>query len=124
MGLDNGICFKDELEIPFDLPVFVKLDDKDICYWRKCWGVRNAIKATLHMARDEYEYELDEEDFPALIKTLEYFLDEKKWKDEADSIWEYKNYIQHHCQNIKNLLWAWDYKSKHPEVSIIFYDSY
>ena len=51
MGLDNGIIVKNKYKElleelgPDNWGKYKSKDDDDydLCYWRKCWGIRNAI---------------------------------------------------------------------------------
>jgi hypothetical protein len=131
MGLDNGIYLQDIKREQIKFPWFVILpfdrdyDDRtDICYWRKCWGIRNEIRSILHMSDNEYEHEVEEDDVPAIVRKLEDFLDEEYWENNADSIWEYDEFKPCLLQQIKNLLWLREYLKEHPNVKCYFYDSY
>ena len=126
MGLDNGISFRNELDIPFDLPDFVRLDDDgDICYWRKCWGIRDEILDIIKECdTDEYEYEIKLEHIVPIIDVLKQYTKRSYWNENARSVFEYKDYVEINKQYINNLYWLLYYKTKHPEVEIFFYDSY
>jgi hypothetical protein len=131
MGLENGIYLHDvkrnQIKFPWyvDLPFDDDYDNKlDICYWRKCWGIRAMIKKTLHMNPDKYKNEVEEDDIPIIIRGLEGFIDKEYWDQFADSIWEYEEYKLHLLQQIKNLLWLREYLKEHPNVECYFYDSY
>lgn len=131
MGLDNGIYLQGVKREQVKLPWFVSLpfdsdrdNEVDICYWRKCWGIRSKIKSILHMSDDDYEYEIEEDDIPALVRMLEEFLDEEYWDQFADSIWSYDEFKPNLLDQIKNLLWLRDYLKENPNVKCYFYDSY
>ena len=133
MGLDNGICIKN---IPKeDIPSFVKSytdfdNDIEICYWRKCWNIRNDIMNRFHGYDNEYTY-LEREDIPAIIKILESWLSESKWTEayeDNDTIWEYDEYRKNDLiQQIINLKWLYEYLKDYPPAEkedFYFYDSY
>jgi hypothetical protein len=131
MGLDNGIYLQDIKREQIKFPWFVSLPfDNDfenrleICYWRKCWGIRSKIRTILRMKEDEFEHEVEEDDIPALVRALEVFLDEEYWDQFADSIWSYNEYKPHLLEQIKNLLWLREYLKEHLNVKCYFYDSY
>ena len=62
-----------------------------MAYWRKCWGVRNAILAAVPNGEDEYHYPVTSENIDAFV----YFLNKRTWTEEADSIWEWDKYTRH-----------------------------
>lgn len=74
MGLDNGIILRDVNPKDLTINKLINLDNLgdtsvEICYWRKCWGIRNAIIEKLHL-NDGGESKLDIEDIPVIIKIL------------------------------------------------------
>lgn len=130
MGLNNGIILKVN---PDTLSVnkLIKLDKTygdnpniEVCYWRKCWGIRNAIIEKLHFPTDCGEFKFDAEDIPAIIKILFSFYGKEEWEEEADSIWEWDEFKDNLRQQILNLTWLYDYMLANPDVDVIFYDSY
>jgi hypothetical protein len=131
MGLDNGIVLKDTTRQNIETPWFVSFpfdndyDNKlDVCYWRKCWGIRNEIKRILHLKDNEYKCKVEEDDIPAIIRILEKYLDKDYWDDNAESIWIYDEYKPHLIQQIKNLLWLREYLRTYKRAECYFYDSY
>lgn len=97
MGLDNGIVLKID-EFPKDFyteksdfgtsSYDEKAKELNIAYWRKCWGIREAILNIVGRNNlDEFEYKIEWDDIPAIIRALKNFLNEKYWNDSADSIW-------------------------------------
>ena len=134
MGLDNGIILKlKDKELPEDFPT--KLDNWDleqvtekgeleVAYWRKCWGIRAAIIGVLHMSPDEYRHSVEIEDIPAIRRELYKFLHPDYWQENAESIWEYDEYIENMLDIVLNLKWLENYMKKHPDVTAYFYDSY
>ena len=138
MGLDNGIILKlKEKTVPEDFPSMASLDKFDlenvmergeleIAYWRKCWGIREAIMGVLHMKDDgtTFEHSVDAEDCPALRRALIKFLKPDYWEENADSIWEYDEYYEHMLDIILNLKWLEKRLKDHPDETAYFYDSY
>lgn len=134
MGLDNGIMLKIESgKLPDDFPG--TLDDfniawlKDhkeleVCYWRKCWGIRGAIMEVLHMNKDNSEHKIDAEDVPAIRRKLIQFMHPNYWEEEADSIWTYDEFAETLIQQLLNLKWLEKYLKDHPDAECVFYDSY
>ena len=143
MGLDNGI----KLTLPNPLNEdavswYAKLEKMkyeegnlyEVCYWRKCWGIRNAILEAIHYNHrgdpaykdDQVYYKVDVQDLKDIYKILESFMNPNKWKEDADSIWEYDDYIGQSLHNIKNLMWLIDFIIRNPDIEVDceFYDSY
>lgn len=85
MGLDNGIRLRrkddKEVETPFG---------EELCYWRKCWGLRNAIVAKLHLNKEGGYSILQKEDIVAIARIIIHFIDKDIWEEEGDSIWDYE----------------------------------
>lgn len=128
MGLDNGIILRDVNPKDLTINKLVNLDNLgdtsvEICYWRKCWGIRNAIIEKLHL-NDGEESKLDIEDIPVIIKILFDFYGQTEWEENADSIWEWDEFKDTLRQQILNLTWLYDYMLTNPECEVIFYDSY
>ena len=131
MGLDNGIFIKNKYKELYDElgpDCWPELDHGDckyeICYWRKCWGIRNAIMKKFHFEDGEYEFKLDKEDIPVIIKILLHFCNNDVWEDEGNPIWSYDEIIETNINYIvalKQLIKYWD---KHPDLEVYFYDSY
>lgn len=128
MGLDNGIILRDVNPKELVVNKLINLDNledtsAEICYWRKCWGIRNAIVEKLHF-NDNEESKLDVEDIPVIIKILFDFYGQTEWEENADSIWEWDEFKDTLRQQIFNLMWLYDYMLAHLDAEIIFYDSY
>lgn len=128
MGLDNGIILRDVNPKELVVNKLINLDNledtsAEICYWRKCWGIRNAIVEKLHL-NDGEESKLDVEDIPVIIKILFDFYGQTEWEEDADSIWEWDEFKDTLRQQIFNLVWLYNYMLEHPNVEVIFYDSY
>ena len=110
MGLDNGIEIRrneKSMNIYDKIQRFESDWDKEhncdfeICYWRKCWQVRNLIFRCLTVGDNEYEILIKREDIPNIINALE-SLNKKTW-DEDMSIWTWEEQRSHIKQHIKNL---------------------
>lgn len=134
MGLDNGIILKlEDNKLPEDFPTSIdkyslekveKDGELEIAYWRKCWGIRAAIIGVLHMPANEYEHQVEADDVPAIRRELHKFLYPEYWEENADSIWEYNEYIEWMLDIMLNLKWLENYMKKHPNAYVYFYDSY
>ena len=133
MGLDNGIYVKSNVrEITRDmLPAALVYpfdgNDTHICYWRKCWGLRNEILNTLgtRFKEENENTEIDTiEQVKDLLEVIWYFLDEDHWEDEGNSIWEYEHFFRTLRDDYMNLLLMIGFMKKNPDVYLVFYDSY
>lgn len=130
MGLDNGIILKVNPKNLLNINKLIKLDttydeipNTMICYWRKCWGIRDAIINKLHFSTNGGQFKLDAEDIPVIIKLLFTFYGEKEWSD-VDAIWEWEEFKDTLRQQILNLTWLYDYMLANPEAKVYFYDSF
>ena len=136
MGLDNGIIVKSNKRqlTRNDLPtgiVYPFNEDYqngiEIVYWRKCWGIRNEIMNTFgwRSIDDQYQFEIDTpEQVFKLIEIIASWLDEKRWDEEGNSIWEYDTMRSTLIANIVNLSMIYIYMFSNPDVYLEFYDSY
>lgn len=134
LGLDNGIYVKSNkrkitretlpnvIKYPFDEDYDGEVE---IAYWRKCWGIRNEIINTFNDGKDDCKFTIDTpEQVSDLIKLVASWLDEKKWNEEADSIWEYDEIKDTLVTNVVNLSIVYLYMVSKPDVYLEFYDSY
>lgn len=135
MGLDNGIILNiPSKELPKDFPTKLSdFSDKtlketgelEVAYWRKCWGIRNAILKVLHGdLNGSGEYPIEAEDIPAILRALMQFVKPQHWEEEADSIWEYDEMIDALIDQILNLKWLQRYLTDNPGAMCFFYDSW
>ena len=137
MGLDNGIYVKSKKRnlTRYDLPEGIAYPfDEDyngeveILYWRKNWGLRNAVMNAFGWraaSADQYKFEIDTPDqVIELIKIIVGFMDRETWEEDGDSIWEYDVAINVLKYNIINLAIIAAYMQFNPDVYLEFYDSY
>lgn len=125
MGLDNGIIIKlNDKELTKEQYKELGFNSSDICYWRKCWGIRAAIMKVLHMKDDDYEHVIELEDIPAIIKELKLFFCKEYWEEYADSIWEFNEYFETNLNNLINLKLAENFLQNNSDYKLYFYDSY
>ena len=128
MGLDNGVVVKHIKRE--DLPIIIRSgvteygDEVEVCYWRKCWGLRNAFIHTLFLASDpdEWEFKLSINDVDFLRDLIKgYILNPDSWND---SIWEFSE-VKHSLKRQWWRLTVLRYWMKfHPDKEVYFYDSY
>lgn len=132
MGLDNGIIIKEADKIREDLekcPCFVWDDidgnEQHMAYWRKCWGIRDAILTVLHKDHNSCgEHVVEYDDIRPILKALTPFLGKDHWDDTADSIWEFDEMIDTMVKIYIRLTWLEDYMKTHKDLKVYFYDSY
>ena len=149
MGLDNGVVVvydiskkddKKSIWIPsvlYENTDWMYVEEKngisciraEVVYWRKWWGVRNEVmRALSNNENEEYHIPLNITDCYVIIEALREFDNEKKWEEEGDSIWEYKDAHIHRqilndieaLKGIIRLLQDADPRI----VEVYFYDSY
>ena len=135
MGLDNGIQIKRNTStnsIPelkqFELAYDNKYQfDFEICYWRKCYNIRNMIMDVVESARDNDNSDiLTTTDIEKIIHGLQSF-NSANWQENGGSIWDwddeeypYSEKIQRDIENLKNLQTLME---KY-DLEVYFYDSY
>lgn len=130
MGLDNGIELRTHKET-----LRYRSDSIEICYFRKCWGIRDEILGVLGNNHPDYSliecgggtYELDSKDVKDIKKIIKRFLDEDYFNDYADSkiftYEEYKPILKKAYNNLRWLRWyLWLCGSN--VIRLWFYDSY
>ena len=135
MGLDNGIQIKRNTStnsIPelkqFELAYDNKHQfDFEVCYWRKCYNIRNMIMDVVESARDNDNSDiLTTTDIEKIIHGLRSF-NSANWQENGGSIWDwddeeypYSEKIQRDIENLKNLQTLME---KY-DLEVYFYDSY
>lgn len=128
MGLDNGIVIRKLTEEQFNqIPDRISLNDRleeyELCYWRKCWSIRNQINRLIKMGEDEFDKQLKQEDIEGIIAILKKHLNKDYYNDYADTIWSYNEIKNVLKSQIKNLNWLKEFmKTNNNEV--FWYDSY
>ena len=99
--------------------------DLEVAYWRKCWNVRRVIYCTLNQPdENDSEIELSYEDVRSIIKALEDEIHYFTFEDWGDCIWTWNEFRRFQKWNINNLKKLARMMKRHPEVEVIFYDSY
>lgn len=132
MGLDNGIEVKRKGNLPncvlcFDNDEWRKQHgyDLEVAYWRKCWNVRHIIFGVIDSEENDYMYNITREELVEIIHRLEndiHYFDflEGEW----DCIWEWNTFRRIQKWNLKRLKKLAHMMKRHPEIEVIFYDSY
>lgn len=116
MGLDNGIIVRNK-----NTP-----NEEEICYWRKCWNIRNKIFKIIGKYPNEdekYKYSLSLDNVVDIYYMLK-DLNKKNWFDGGGSIWDWEDIKKSIKGNIKALNKLIKRMKKEPNLEVIFYDSY
>ena len=135
MGLDNSIQIKRNTStnsIPELKQFELSYDNKhqfdfEICYWRKCYNIRNMIMDVVESARDNDNSDiLTTTDIEKIIHGLQSF-NSANWQENGGSIWDwddeeypYSEKIQRDIENLKKLQTLME---KY-DLEVYFYDSY
>ena len=136
MGLDNGIFVKKNV-----LTKLTNIEERfstsydtdssvDITYWRKCWGLRNDIIEYLYNKYDINEndigtFKLDTDDINTIISIVSSWRNKKKWNNESNSIWTWKEIKDSLVQNLIDLTYLLVKMEDYPGgFEVYFYDSY
>lgn len=94
-----------------------------MCYYRKCWNIRNEILYIInHRFDEEYEFSLDVEDVEHIIEYLS-SLNADNWEDSGQSIWTWHEMEDRVKQDVENLEMLVELMYEH-ELDVVFYDSY
>ena len=116
-------------QIPFFWPFRFPHDydfgkDVEICYWRKCWGLRETILLEILHTNDEGdEYPLTIEQVKKIGKAIRSFLKEPDWW-ESRSFWTYDEAKNMLHTNVWNLWWLRWWMRFHRKEVVYFYDSF
>ena len=131
MGLDNSIEIKrtpytdsiSELR-QFNLDWDNKHEyDFSVCYWRKCWNIRNGILDILgDRFSDQWRFHLNTENIDKIIAFLK-SLNQHNWNDDGGSIWTWEEYKNHIKDDIKKLKMLRKLMKKY-DLKVVFIDSY
>lgn len=129
IGLDNGIVLNKPTNV---IPFYVKVDDwvlshnsVEICYWRKCWGIRNEILCLFPEAEpNDSCLDLTPEHIRSIRKIIRSFMNRKKWEEEGMSIWTYDEIRPRLTKQWFALWWLEHYLKKNPDAEACFYDSW
>ena len=131
MGLDNSIEIKrtpytdsiSELR-QFNLDWDNKHEyDFSVCYWRKCWNIRNGILDILgDRFSDQWRFHLNTENIDKIIAFLK-SLNKHNWNDNGGSIWTWEEYKNHIKDDIKKLKMLRKLMKKY-DLKVVFIDSY
>lgn len=129
MGLDNGVIVRgvkrNELSpfmrYPYDKDYY---DGVEVCYWRKCWGLRGWFLREAYPNREcgQDYFQLTEREINILLKIIRNYL--RHPEDWDQSIWEFDEIKPHLRKQQWNLVLLRTWMRKHPDAYVYFYDSY
>lgn len=131
MGLDNGIRVKrteyteaiPELKVYEDEFDLKYKSDFELCYWRKCWNIRNEILSYIGKRfSDEYQFPISIEDIDPIIQILQSY-NKDNWIDSGGCIWEYDEMRPRLMEQIDALKQLKKLMQKY-DLEVYFYDSY
>lgn len=126
MGLDNGIMVRGNSATSRYDNYFknkeILVGDYEICYWRKCWNIRAALKWRLKL-EEGGDTELTVNDLREVVEVLSSF-NEENWGDWGSSIWTFEEQQPHLCAQTAALMELIEIMEQDPEISVYFYDSY
>lgn len=141
MGLDNGIVLKakEDISVPSELiltkydvwknfnsddideplDIIPKDEQVEICYWRKCWGIRNEIIHCL----EKCAYKIPLNKLDEICDIINKFTEEKYYDMYARSIWDWDEMVDKLKLQITRLEWC-KRLLKEDKIELEFYDSY
>lgn len=141
MGLDNHILLRTRKQIDKDdleeWPEYISIEHDDfwdneykdgyyysICYWRKCWGLRDAILSLLEIDNSGGgKFTIDTPNqINGVINAIEFFLENPyEWKSQVWTIDEMAHIL---AKDIINLSWLKQFMNEHKDTKVIFIDSF
>jgi hypothetical protein len=101
--------------------------DLEVAYWRKCWNVRRIIFDVLRRGDDnDSVIDVTRDELIEIIHRLE---DDLHYSDFLEGewgscIWDWNEFRYIQKRNMKNLKKLARMMKRHPEIEVIFYDSY
>lgn len=141
MGLDNGIVLKakEDISVPNELMLtkydvwrnfnsddidepldtIPKDEQVEICYWRKCWGIRNEI---IHCF-EKRPYKIPFDKLDEICNIINKFTKEEYYNMYARSIWDWDEMVDKLKLQITRLEWCKELL-KEDKIELEFYDSY
>lgn len=136
MGLDNGITIKTKNDKATRIlsDYFVELHlgedmEDDLCYWRKCHGIRSDIMTALGFVDDgeHFEYDMTIGDLMTVRDVLIPYLagTDNGWESPIWDRIEMVDIVAESVRSITKLLEVIDvYELSDEDIEIKFYDSY
>lgn len=86
--------------------------------------MRDEITKHFEQESDCDDIYLNSSDIEDFIDILECYLDRDYYKENANSVWEYEEYLVHNIYALENLKVLKKYLEEFPNTKCYFYDSY
>ena len=94
------------------------IEGEEIIYWRKNYGLCEAIDSYL---ADNRIIKTPEQIYQ-IIKIIVNFMNKKVWEKQGNSMWSYKEVLPYLRQNINNLVVMINFMEQNPDVYLEFYN--
>ena len=146
MGLDNGIIIRGKTAKGinfltrfhenyggFSEDAYSGPGVYEIIYLRKCWNIRyKALSLGLlnDCCDDDGDRVLSITELNDVVDLFKYFLVEKNWQEDGDSIWQWHTILPHLAEAIRDIRYFLqeyedeDFDLSEEDFEITFYDSY
>ena len=113
-------------EIIYPFEKRAPIQGEEIIYWRKNYGLCQAVldycaRKNIYKAPDSDEYHLTREHIFDIVDIILYFMNEKVWINEANSMWTYTEVLSYLQQNLNNLLVMRRFMEFNEDIYIVFY---
>ena len=113
-------------EIIYPFEQTAPIEGEEIIYWRKNYGLCQAVldycsRENLFKDPNCEEYHLTREHIFDIVDIILYFMDEKTWIDEANSMWTYNEVLSYLRKIINNLLVIRRFMKYNEDIYLVFY---
>lgn len=113
-------------EIIYPFEKRASIQGEEIIYWRKNYGLCQAVldyctRKNIYKAPNYDEYHLTREHIFDIVDIILYFMNEKVWINEANSMWTYTEVLSYLQQNLNNLLVMRRFMEFNEDIYIVFY---
>ena len=102
------------------------IEGEEIIYWRKNYGLcQTVLNYCIHKGLYKNptcnEYHLTREHIFDIVDIILYFMDEKTWVNEANSMWTYNEVLSYLRKIINNLLVMRRFMQYNEDIYLVFY---
>ena len=135
VGLDNYISLKSKRRLKIPDFIDVRFDEEEtdedgnpyfeyyVLYWRKWWSFRNDVMNEFGFTDGDYSFPLTAEQIEKIQDIYNYYNSKETWQED-DSIWNWEEVQNQFPEQNKVFEWLKSLKELHPNVEVLFYDSY